>query len=269
MAKFLTTQGTSYYLENIIINANKWLVLISPYLNITKNFLLRLQDASGRKVKVMIIYGKNELKSDEKKKIQSLENISLYYCKNLHAKCFLNEVSMVITSMNMYEFSEKTNREMGILIQKDTDTDKKIYEDAVREVKSIIDSSKEDTVTDRLIVPDTRQTRTRKIGIPSKKETKPNSWVKAGEALAGLLGEIAEKKNEAPRGRRRRKGFCIRCGGQVPYDLERPYCRDCFDSWLEWENPSYIEKYCLTCGNRDRSSMLYPQCRSCFKKSQR
>ena len=66
MADFLTTQGTSYNLENIIINATKWLVLISPYLNITENFLQRLQDADRRKVKIIIVYGKDELKPDEK-----------------------------------------------------------------------------------------------------------------------------------------------------------------------------------------------------------
>ena len=91
MAEFLTTQGTSYHLENIIRNANKWLVLLSPYLNITENFLVRLQDADKRKVKILIVYGKNKLKPEGKRKLQELENLSMYYCKNLHANQVLFE----------------------------------------------------------------------------------------------------------------------------------------------------------------------------------
>ena len=214
MADFLTTQGTSYHLENIIINATKWLVLISPYLDISENFLMRLQEVDKRKVKIYIIYGKDDLKPEEKMKLQKLENLSLRYCKNLHAKCFLNENSMIITSMNMYEFSEKTNIEMGVLIHKDIDSDQQIYEKAMSEVKYILYSAESEVFSSR-------------------------------------------------------QGYCIRCEKQILYDPDKPYCRECFYSWLEWGNPLYIEKYCHSCGKRDRSSMLYPLCRSCFQKSQK
>ncbi len=139
MAEFLTTYGTSYYIENIIVNAKSWLVLISPFFNLSKNFYERLTDADRRKVKIILIYGKDELKPNEKSRLQQLENVSLYFCENLHAKCFLNEECMVITSMNIYEYSEKNNREMGVLIRKEDDS--KLYSDAMKEVQSVIDSS--------------------------------------------------------------------------------------------------------------------------------
>ena len=139
MADFLTTQGTSYYLENIIINANKWLVLISPFLNITENFLLRLQDADKRKVKIIIIYGKNELKPEEKKKLQELKNLSLHFCKNLHAKCYFNEQYMVITSLNLHDFSAQNNREMGILVTRRDDEE--VFKQAVQEAQRIVSSA--------------------------------------------------------------------------------------------------------------------------------
>mgnify|MGYP007072815678 CR=1 FL=1 len=47
---------------------------------------------------------------------------------------------MIITSMNMYEFSEKNNREMGILIE--ANSDKQIYDKAVVEAESILKASK-------------------------------------------------------------------------------------------------------------------------------
>lgn len=116
MAEFLTTNGTSYNIENIIIEAKNRLVLISPYLQLSKTFYERLKDATNRNVKVTIVYGKDELKPNEKNSLAELKNVELKYFQNLHAKCYLNESKMVITSMNMYEFSEKTNREMGVLL---------------------------------------------------------------------------------------------------------------------------------------------------------
>ncbi len=144
MAEFLTTQGTSYYIEDIIRKAKNKLVLISPFLQISKTLFERLKDADRQNVKITLIYGKDELKPDEKKKLQELRNLSLYFFENLHAKCFFNEESMVITSMNMYEFSEKTNREMGVLIR--AKGDEKVYNEAVKETDSILASAKKDSL---------------------------------------------------------------------------------------------------------------------------
>jgi hypothetical protein len=46
---------------------------------------------------------------------------------------------MVITSMNLYEFSEKNNREMGIFITQADDKD--IYQKSLREINSILSIS--------------------------------------------------------------------------------------------------------------------------------
>ncbi len=62
MAEFLTTSGTSHHIENIIIDAKTKLVLVSPYLQISKTFYERLKDASNKGVQIKIIYGKDELK---------------------------------------------------------------------------------------------------------------------------------------------------------------------------------------------------------------
>ena len=115
MAKFLTTSGVSYQVELIIKEAKKKLVLISPYVKISKVLLERLQNASDKGVQIILIYGKDELKPVEKKQLNSIENLKLYYYHNLHAKCYFNEKTMVVTSMNLYEFSDKHNREMGVI----------------------------------------------------------------------------------------------------------------------------------------------------------
>jgi phosphatidylserine/phosphatidylglycerophosphate/cardiolipin synthase-like enzyme len=101
MAEFLTTNGTSHHLENIIIEAKHTLTLVSPYLQLSKTLNERLKDASNRNVAIKIIYGKDELKPTEKNSISVLKNVELYFFENLHAKCYFNESKMIITSMNM------------------------------------------------------------------------------------------------------------------------------------------------------------------------
>ncbi|MBM4432837.1 MAG: hypothetical protein FJ025_02405, partial [Chloroflexi bacterium] len=111
MAKFLTRRGTAWQIESIINSAQEKLVLVCPYLRVPDDIFQGIRHADERKVKIVVIYGKEEPSSDKKKQLEQLEqlkqlnNLSLYYHKDLHAKCFFNEESMVITSMNLYEYS--------------------------------------------------------------------------------------------------------------------------------------------------------------------
>src|SRR5689334_22446892 len=106
MAEFLTTRGVSSHLENIIKEANKQIVLISPYLQIPKIIAERLNDASKKKVEIIVIYGKRDLYADQRAILCSLNTLQLYYHDTLHAKCYFNEKKMIITSMNLFQFSE-------------------------------------------------------------------------------------------------------------------------------------------------------------------
>jgi hypothetical protein len=140
MAKFLTTVGTSFYIEQIIINSTDSLTLVTPYLKLSQNLLERLSDAEREGARITLIYGKSELAQQEKNKLYSLKNIRIYFCQNLHAKCYHNEDLMIITSMNLYEFSERNNREMGILAEKEKDEE--IFSSTLKEIESIKNASK-------------------------------------------------------------------------------------------------------------------------------
>lgn len=140
MPKLITTSGTSHYIEQIIKKASKSIILVTPYLKLSSNFIERLHDADKSGVQIILIYGKDKLADDQMTTLHSFENLEIFFCKNLHAKCYFNENSMVITSMNLYEFSEKNNRELGIYLERYDDEE--IYEDSVREIKSIINASK-------------------------------------------------------------------------------------------------------------------------------
>lgn len=231
MAEFLTTSGTSYNIENIIIEAKSKLVLVSPYLQISKTFYERLKDASNKNVVIKIIYGKDELKPNERNSLAELKNVELFFFQNLHAKCYFNENKMVITSMNMYEFSEKTNREMGVLINRNTD--RELFEKAVNETFSILQSAEPQ---------------------PLKKTERQTIT----ESKSVTNGQIKTKYKAQIR------GYCIRCETRIDYNVDKPYCSDCFASWVQYENPDYKENVCHRCGEYETTSMNKPLDKNCY-----
>lgn len=141
MAKFLNTTATNYFLEEIIKDAKDRLVLISPYLKLNDRIKELLADKDRLKIDIRIIYGKNELHPSEISWLNELTYVRTSFCKNLHAKCYLNESKCIITSMNLYEFSQINNNEMGIYLDKQED--QSAYKDAYEEVQRIIRISEE------------------------------------------------------------------------------------------------------------------------------
>ena len=141
MSKFLTTTGTNYHLEELIKSASDRLILISPFLKLNDRMKELLADKNRLKIDVRIVYGKSELQPQEIEWLRGLTYIRTSFCKNLHAKCYMNEEMCIITSLNLYEFSQVNNNEMGILIQRSDDG--QLYKDAYEEAQRIIRISDE------------------------------------------------------------------------------------------------------------------------------
>ncbi len=150
MAKFLATSGTSYHLEELIKSATERLCLISPYLKINDRIKQLLEDKNRLKIDVRIVYGKNELNPEEINWLSGLEFVRTSFCQNLHAKCYLNESQCIVTSLNLYEFSQVNNNEMGVLIDRESDAD--VYKDAYEETQRIIRISEEIRLSAQKIV---------------------------------------------------------------------------------------------------------------------
>ena len=121
MAKFLNTSATNYYLEELIKGASDRLILISPFLKLNDRIKELLEDKNRLKIDVRIVYGKSELQPMEISWLNELSFIRTSFCKNLHAKCYINESSCIITSLNLYEFSQVNNNEMGVHVSRDDD----------------------------------------------------------------------------------------------------------------------------------------------------
>jgi hypothetical protein len=143
MYKFLNTAGLREWIPRMIAEAKKEMVIIVPFIKTSENVYQSLVDADNRGVETLVVYREESLKKSEKEKLMAIPNLNLLHHPNVHAKCYMNETHLLITSINLYEHSELKNREMGILIEKMfcTHTGENIVDDAITEIRSIINSS--------------------------------------------------------------------------------------------------------------------------------
>jgi hypothetical protein len=135
MAEFLDTTAISYQLERLLKTAERRIVLISPYLKLRPRVRELIEDAARLGVRIQIVYGKKE-QCPEVERLKAITRVSVTFCKNVHAKCYLNEEFGMVTSLNLYDFSQANNQEMGILISKLTEPD--LYQAVSQEALRII-----------------------------------------------------------------------------------------------------------------------------------
>jgi hypothetical protein len=155
MAKFLNTSGLNYHLEEMIKGARDRLVLISPFLRLNDRIKELIADKNRLKIDVRIVYGKSELAPAEIDWLRGMMFVRTSFCKNLHAKCYLNEERCIITSLNLYEFSMVNNNEMGVLL--DRTEDAAVYRDAYDEAQRIVRISEEIRITLERVENDERE----------------------------------------------------------------------------------------------------------------
>lgn len=233
MAKFLDTTGVSYHLQQLINKANEKLVIISPYLKINDRIKQSLEDKNRMKIDIRVVYGKNDLQPEENNWLKSMTSIRSSFCKDLHAKCYLNENEAILTSMNLYEFSQINNNEMGIHVDKVTDPDlyKDIYEEAQRLIR----------ISDEIIIS------VEKAPTKDKQSSKLDLKPKSGKT----------------------NGYCIRTGVEIPFNVEKPMSYDSFKSWSKYSDPEYPEKFCHFSGepSNGETSVSKPILKKNWKKA--
>jgi phosphatidylserine/phosphatidylglycerophosphate/cardiolipin synthase-like enzyme len=135
MAEFLDTTAISYNLERLLKTAQERIILISPYLKFRPRIRELIEDARCRKIRVQVVYGKSE-RCDEIKYLRAFKDVSVIFCKTVHAKCYLNEQGGIITSLNLYDFSEAKNYEMGVMFRRSSDPE--LFRRALDEAERII-----------------------------------------------------------------------------------------------------------------------------------
>jgi len=155
MSHFLNREKLNLWLPKLIEKAEDEILLIVPYIKTSDTILKALKKANKDHKRIVVIYRENKLNANEKEKLFSLENLDLLHHPNIHCKCYFNGDLIIIGSMNLYEYSEKNNREMGYIINcLSEENANEIYEvdclsenlfttvnDAIEEIKEIVNGS--------------------------------------------------------------------------------------------------------------------------------
>jgi len=207
MAKFINTRKAVSEIEDLIRNAGERLILISPYLRLSKDFRELLSYRNNKDKITTVIFGKQELNPDEMKFLQNLRFVILKYNEDLHAKCYVNDDKMIITSLNLYGFSMANNKEMGVLIDKNDNADIQLFNDAMEEVRFI-------------------------------EETSQRFEFNVSKSVSS---KQADNKNSS---QAKQNGYCIRTGVEIPFNIEKPFSSEAYKKWKEFSNKDYPEKFC-------------------------
>jgi len=176
----------------------------------------------------------NKINAEDMSFLQELTSVKISAHENLHAKCYLNENTAIIASMNLYQYSQQNNREMGIKVEKKEEPD--LYNDILKEVIAIIQTSQQPEFT-----------------VKKLRKNAPTAYKKV-------------PKNINTKHQKKDMGFCIRCGNDLKFNPEKPLCYKCFNSWKRYNNPEYLEKFCHACGTEFNSTVAKPVCYACYKK---
>ncbi len=122
MAKFLTGNELNSELEKLFEGAFFEIILISPYVKLHDRYAASLlTKKKDDEIKITIVFGKNEddisrsMKQEDFNFFKEFPNIEIRYEKRLHAKYYSNENYAILTSMNLYNFSQDNNIEAGIM----------------------------------------------------------------------------------------------------------------------------------------------------------
>jgi hypothetical protein len=282
MAQFFTGEALSNKLTDIIWNAKKELLILSPFIHlddyckeIFKNYK---QDPD---LEFVVVFGKNEreagrsLNKTDLDFFKEFKNITIIYCKELHAKFYSNEKEALLTSLNLLDKSMVTNIEYGIYFTNSLNPIDKLYDETVtytNEViltnpcvfvkrpmykseflglkKTYLGSEVLWDVTDALYRNRSFETKLYKDFKTDKnsssKESKPerSSFDVSSSNSANKFNTSSSNRNEF----NQLEGYCIRTGGKIPFNPERPFSYYAFQTWAEFGNEEYPEKYCHKTG---------------------
>lgn len=268
--------------DRVIREANVTLVLISPYIRLhhrTVDELLRLKDKP--EVEVTVCFGKSQGKysgsfhPDAIELLQSLPNIQIVYDERLHAKFYGNEESALITSMNLYDYSQDNNIEVGVWCSVDEGRSSgKLFQDAHDYFSKVVNNA--ELVFDREPEFESKLLGLQKKYLGSKTTTNrlqedvtSSKYTRKVKAVVNPTFESENSKSSKPENTFE-PGFCIRTGERIPFDISQPLSKKAFQSWKRFGDENYPEKFCHFSGEQSdgQTSMAKPILKSNWKKSQ-
>lgn len=287
MAKFLTGNELNSELEKLFEKAEEHLILISPFIKLHDRYISTLRakkDNPG--LAITIVFGKNEedmsksMKQEDFNFFKEFPNIQIRYEKRLHAKYYANESVAILTSMNLYSYSQDNNIEAGVMT-KTTFTGKLISNvtgennldsEAWNYFIRVIDQSE-------LLFQRTPQYESAMLGLTKKYKESTIEVDKLSDFFSNRAKYESKERNKSSFGTKKvepiaqiksfQSGYCIRTGKNIPFNPKRPMTDEAYQSWTKFKNEDYPEKFCHFSGESSNGETTYakPILRKNWKKA--
>lgn len=275
-AQFLTDSALNAALERILREAEEQLILISPFIKLHDRLQALLkQRLNDDKLFIQVVFGKNKENPSKSMSRGELEffmqfpNIEIKYEARLHAKYYTNDKEGLITSMNLYDYSQDNNIESGILTSVSTlgDIANRITRSASLDDQAL---SYFDGIVKQATTIYQKQPEYEKVmfGLSKKYLGSKETHNTVDEFFASRVSERAKKsstKTAAPRpvtahepkAESRSNGYCIRTGTAIPFNVKQPFTEQAFSSWSRYKDENYKEKYCHFSGEASNGETSY------------
>lgn len=281
--KHLIGKKLEQAIYNTISNAEKELIIVSPYIQLSKHLKDNIFKfhPNNSSLHIIIVFGKNENDIEKSFKREDIEfflkfpNITIIYIPELHGKYYCNGKQSISTSMNLIEYSLTNNIEFGIL-------SKRSFLNDIINKSNFFKSTKKDILN--IIDKEGKTLYVKRPNYLRKYFGLAKDYVGATVHL-NLLEEIWRGKNikdikqinytsflsenYVNEDKKEKKvvtkvGHCVRCNVEIPFNTNYPLCRNCFIEWNKYKNFRYKENYCHCCGERKSSiSRSEPLCNNC------
>uniref|UniRef100_UPI0040477427 hypothetical protein n=1 Tax=Mariniflexile sp. TaxID=1979402 RepID=UPI0040477427 len=228
-------------------------------------------------MEIILLFGKNEddlsksMKQEDFDFFKQFPNVEIRYEKRLHAKYYANEKKALLSSMNLYGYSQNNNIEVGVLMESsikgaftgDNELDKNSWEyfsTVLRQSELLFE----------------------KKPVFEKKNLLSSYRYVESEIEKDILSDFFENENQNKTFKRKEptniinkvsdksSGFCIRTGKQIPFNLEKPMAIDAYKMWGKYKDADYPEKYCHFSGELSygKTSVNKPILSQNWKKAQ-
>lgn len=266
MAKFLEGFDLCNGVSEIIKSADELLFIISPFIKLHENYKsILLNRKDDDKLQIVLVFGKNEqdkskcLSKEDWAFFKGFPNIEIRYEKRLHAKIYANDTAVMITSMNLYNFSQDHNIEAGVMFDmrksilssvvsslNGKDFEAEVVEFIIQTIEQADLIYKNEPIYEDAFWGLTKNYKRSEVKVDnidafvrdSSQFEKGNHKVKF-EKKQNTIKYKNENRNPEPA-----YGYCIRTGVKIPFNPDMPMCKEAYKSWAKFQNEDYPEKYC-------------------------
>lgn len=251
MAKFLKGNQLNSELEKLFESAENSIILISPYIKLHDRYKSSLlTKIHNHDLEITVLFGKNEedmsksMKQEDFNFFKQFPNIEILFENRLHAKYYANEVKAILTSMNLYGFSQNNNIEAGILMEKPLKWrlggDNNLDDDSWEYFGTVLEQA--ELLFERRPIYEKKNILSSTKYINSKITIDKLSDFFNNKTYSKVFKKNARKNEKADT--ISRIGYCIRTGKEIPFNIEKPMHYEAFKLWNKYKNPDFAEKYC-------------------------